>query len=67
MNIYGKLEEHPEFAINDDRRFTVQLRFHEFMPQRERQFQAGRMRYVTSPFCADCGFNRITPVHPKES
>jgi hypothetical protein len=67
MDIYGKLEEHPEVPIEDPARFTVQLKFHDFETQYERQLMSGRMRRVKSPFCAACGFNRITPVHPKES
>lgn len=31
-NIYGPIVEHPEFPIEDDRRFTVTIYPHEFEP-----------------------------------
>ena len=66
-DIYGKLTEHPEFPIEDARRFTVEIKLHDFEPESESQLQGGRMRRVPGSFCRRCGFNRVAAVHPKES
>ena len=62
-DIYGKLTEHPEFPIDDSRRFTVEIRRHEFEQPPKRRAQGF---FVLDPFCARCGFHRLTDVHFKE-
>jgi len=59
-DIYGKLTEHPEYPLTDSRRFTVEIKPHDFEVTRERDNALRRRR---SPFCARCGFSRRELVH----
>jgi len=60
-DIYGKLTEHPDLPLTDAGRFTVQIKVHDFEPDRNRRDLA-----YSKNFCGRCGFNRVSPVHPQE-
>lgn len=61
-DIYGPITEHPEFPIEDSRRFTITIKVHDFEERK-------RSRYERLPdeFCDRCGYHKDASVHTKET
>lgn len=53
-SIYGKITEHPEYPITDERRFTVEIKLHKPVCE------------TSITHCDRCGFKVNTPCHIKE-
>ena len=58
--IYGKVTEHPEFSIEDERRFTIEVKPHEY----EALDRPEPYTILAKRICGRCGFERMHPIHP---
>ncbi len=57
-DIFGKVTEHPEFDVTDERRFTVEIKQHPYVSP---GVDPVTLRRRTG--CEVCGFPQKSPVH----
>jgi len=60
-DIYGKLTEHPEYPVEDSRRFTIEIRIHDYEAKRTRRSA------LPDPFCTRCGYHNDAAVHRRSN